>query len=284
MKVKLFLFLIISAILIIGCSKPKKEFSYTLETTFSLGSEFSYFLAHTQTDRIILINDAVDKDMIQVYDFKGNLLEQFGNKGDGPNELAMPYSAWYNPDSFYVVYDFRHMKRFYFAGAYKSAKPETYLLTNHYEYNNKVMECALKFDANPGFHISINDSLIHQLSSSRKNWVAFSHANKSFITVNEQAVEDEQSILYLYDWDGVLLKTIKFPHDSASLVGTNSKYIILRFKNNRYDVYDLNGEFVSTFSGDAETERFIVGMNEKYLVWLDDSGEEETMLEVYRID
>jgi len=33
MKVKLFIFLIIFTVLIIGCSKPKNEFSYTLEST-----------------------------------------------------------------------------------------------------------------------------------------------------------------------------------------------------------------------------------------------------------
>jgi len=282
MKAKLFPFLIIiCSVLIIGCSKPKKEFSYTLETSFSLGSEYAYHEMNIMEDRIITINQAIDKGMIKVYDYQGKLLDEFGNSGNGPNELLSPFAAWYNPDGTYEVYDFIHWRRFYFGEPYKSSVQETYLITSHYQLDNKIMESSLSFETDPGFNFTINDSLIHNLN--RPNWIALCKANSSFITIHETNLTEEKSVIYLYDWDGVLFKTIKFPHESINLAGTNSRYIILNF-NDHYNVYNKEGELVSSFAYDSESDRFIVGMNEKYLVWYDDSGEEETMLEIYKLD
>lgn len=286
MKVKQFLFLIISVVLIMGCSKQKQDFSYTLENSFSLGSMYAYGQIFVLDDRIITLNDAAEEDIIKSYDFAGNLLDAFGNKGNGPNEFSMPFVAWYNADSSYTVYDFGHMKRFYFGNTTKPPKSEMYYLVNHFENNHKIVECAMQFDTNPGYNITINDSLIHHLPLTKQNWVTFCHANPDFITVFESSVKDDKATLFTYNWLGELIWKKDINRLNCWLNGSNSKNIIIRSSNENdflYSVYNTSGDLIKEFQLPIKDDRNVMGINEEFLVMFNDSGE-ETMLEIHRID
>jgi len=58
-----------------------------------------------QADGSFLIADG-SEGRVRIYDRRGNLLTQFGRRGDGPGELGLPVTAMRRPDGSLLVVDF----------------------------------------------------------------------------------------------------------------------------------------------------------------------------------